>query len=214
MPEHQPGTGFVLDRKEVEILADAAVIPAQRLFFAAFVLGQLFGGFPGGAVDPLQLGFGFIAAPVGTGHAFQLEGLGVELPGVLHVRAGAEVPPLLTQGVKGDWLLQSFENLELVGLVLGLDLCLGFAAAHLHPFQRELPVDDLDHRLFDRLQIGFREGIGIVEVVIETVFGPGADGDACLGKQLLHRHGHHMAHGVADLQQLLIFAGFGQNDGC
>ena len=30
----------------------------------------------------------------------------------------------------------------------------------------------------------------------------------------MHRHGHHVAHGVADAEQLIAFAGFGQNHRC
>ena len=214
VPEHQTSPGLILDREEVEVFADAAMVAAKRFFLATFVLRQLFRGFPGRAVDALQLRFGFIASPVSACHAFQLEGLGIELAGVIHVGASTEVPPVLTKGVEGDRLLQSFKNLELVGLVLGFDFFLGLVAAHLDAFERQLLVDDLDHPLLDGLQVGLGEGIGIVEVVIETCFGPGADGDACLGKQLLHSHGHHMAHGVPNLQQLIAFAGLGQNHRC
>jgi hypothetical protein len=41
---------------------------------------------------------------------------------VFHVGAGAEVPPVLSEGVEGDRFLEAFKDLELVGLVLGLDM--------------------------------------------------------------------------------------------
>ena len=211
MPEHQAGAGFILDREQIQVFADAAMIPAQGLFLAAFVLGQLFRGFPSRAVDPLQLGFGFITTPVGPRHALQLKSLGVELAGVLHVGAGAEVPPVLSKGVKGDRFLEAFQDLQLVGLVLGLDLGFRLSARHLDTLERDLLIDDLDHPLLDRLEIGFGEGVGVVEVVVEAGFSPGADGDAGFGEELLHRHGHHMAHRVADSEQLRAFAGFGQD---
>jgi len=178
------------------------MVTAQGLFLAALVLGQLFGGFPGGSVDPLQLGLGFIAAPVGPRHALQFEGLGVELTGVVHVGAGAEVPPILSEGVEGNRLLEAFKDLQLVRLVLGLDLGFSFGARHLDTLERDLFVDDLDHPLLDRLEIGFGEGVGVVEVVVETGFGPGPDSHAGFGEELLHRHGHHVAHRVADFEQL------------
>ena len=74
-------------------------------------------------------------------------------------------------------------------------------------------MDDPDHLLLDRLEISLGERIRIVEVVVEAALGPGADGDLRLGEQLLHRHGQHMAHGVANPQQLGAFAGFRQGDG-
>ena len=172
---------------------------------------QLLRGFPGGAVDPLQLGPGLIAAPVGAGHAFELKGLGVELAGVGHVGAGAEVPPVLTEGVEADGLVNAGQYLQLVGLVLGLDLRLRLGAAHLLALERQLFIDDPDHLLLDRLQVGFVEGIGAVEVVVEAGLGPGTDRDLGLGEQLLDRHGQHVAHRVADAQQLGAFAGFRQN---
>ncbi len=187
------------------------MIPAQGLFLAAFVLGQLFGGFPGRAVDPLQLGLGFITAPVRPCHALQLKSFGVELAGVLHVGASAEIPPVLSEGVEGDRILEAFQDLQLVGLVLGLDLGFRLSARHLDTLERDLFINDLDHPLLDRLEIGFGEGIGVVEVVVEPGFRPGPDGDAGLGEELLHRHGHHMAHRVADFEQLRAFAGFGQD---
>ncbi len=122
VPEHQTGSGFILDREQIEILADAPVVAAQGLFLATFVFRQLLRCFPGGSIDPLQLGSGFVAAPVGAGNTFELEGLGVELSCVLHMGPCAEIPPLLPEGVEGDRLLQPFEDFELVRLVLSLDL--------------------------------------------------------------------------------------------
>ena len=125
--------------------------------------------------------------------------------------AGAEVPPVLTEGVEADGFVDAGQNLQLVGLVLGLDLRLGLGAAHLLALERQLFIDDPDHLLLDRLQVGFGEGIGAVEVVVEPGLGPGTDRDLGLGEQLLDRHGQHVAHRVADAQQLGAFAGFRQN---
>ena len=211
VPEHEASAGFILDREQVEILADAAVVAPQGLLFAAFVFGQLLRCFPGGSIDALQLSSGLVASPVGAGNTFELKGLGVQLPCVLDMGTGAEIPPLIAQGVKGDRFLQTAQDLELVGLVLSPDFRFGLFAADFDALEGQSAADDLAHLLLDGLEIGFREGLRVVEVVIETRFGPGADGHLRGREELLHRHGHHMAHRVADLQQLLVFAGLGQN---
>ena len=210
VPEHQTRAGLVLNGEQIEVGADSAVITALGLFLPALVFRELLWGLPGGAIDALQLGVVLVAAPVGTGNAFQVKGLGVELFGVADVGAGAEVPPLFPQGVETDGFLNARQDFELVGLVLGLDLLFGFGAAHFKALQRKLLVDELDHFLLDGLEVGLGEGIGIIEVVIEPVFRPGPDGHLGLGKQPLDRHGHHVAHGVADAQKLLALAGLGQ----
>ena len=160
----------------------------------------------------MQLGLGLIAAPVGTGHAFELEGLGIEFAGVGHVGACAEIPPLVAEGVEGDRFLQALQDFQLVGLVLGPDLGFGLPAGHRDALQGQAAANDLAHLFFDGLEIGFGERIRVVEVVVEAVLGPGTNGDPGRWKQLLDRHGHHMAHGVADLEQLRALAGFGQGD--
>ena len=214
MPEHQPSPGLILDREQIQIGAQTSVVAAFCLFLAPLVFRQLLGGFPGGAVDALQLGFGFIATPIGAGDALELEGLGVEFAGVGYVGPSAEVPPLLAQGVETDRLADPRQDLQLVWLVLGLDPGLGFSAAYFDPLKRQTPANDLAHLLLDGLEIGLGEGIGIVEVVIEAALGPRADGDLGLGEELLHSHGQHVAHRVTDAQQLVAFAGFGQGDRC
>ena len=213
MPEHQASAGLIFDGEQIQIGADAAVVTALGFLDAVFVLAELLRRFKGGAVNPLQLLAVLIAAPVGARHALQFEGFGIELAGVLHMGAGAEIPPLLPQGVEGDGLLQPFEDFEFVGLVLRFDPRFSFGAAHFNPLERQLLVDDLDHRLLDGLEVGLGEGVGIIEVVIEARFGPGADGHAGVGEELLHRHGHHMAHGMANLEQLRAFAGLGKRHG-
>ena len=214
MPEHKPSPGLILDREQIQVGAQSPVVPSFGLFLAPLVFRQLFSCFPGGAVDALQLGFGFIATPIGAGDALKLEGLGVELAGVGYVGPGAEVPPLLAQGVETDGLADPRQDLQFVRLVLGFDPCLGISAAYFDPLKRQTPANDLAHLLFYCLEIGLGEGIGIVEVVIKAALGPRANGDLGLGKELLHRHGQHMAHRVTDAQQLVAFAGFGQGDRC
>ena len=146
------------------------------------VFGQLLRGLPGGAIDALQLGLGLITPPVGTGDTFQLKGLGIQLTGVGHMGAGAEVPPLFAEGIEGDWFLQSGQDFQLVWFVLGLDLLLGLSASHNEALQGQATANNFAHLLLNRLEIGFRERFGVVKVVIEARFRPGANRHLGLGK--------------------------------
>ena len=83
------------------------------------------------------------------------------------MRSSTEIPPLLTQGVERDWLNQSFENFQFVGFVLSLDSTFCFVTTDFNPLQRELAANNFPHLLLDCLEIGFREGFRIVEVVIK-----------------------------------------------
>ena len=121
MPEDQASAGFVLNREQVEVGPDPAVVPALGFLLPALVFAQLFWGFPGGAVDPLQLGVVLVATPVGACDALKVKGLGVQFLGVADVGACTEVPPVLAEGVKADGFLDPGQNFQLVGLVLGLN---------------------------------------------------------------------------------------------
>ena len=78
MPEHQASAGLVFDRKEVKICPQAAVVTTLRLLLTSLVFSQLLGGFPGGAIDALQLGLALIAAPVRPSDTLQVERLRIQ----------------------------------------------------------------------------------------------------------------------------------------
>ncbi len=120
MPEHKSCTSFIFDGEQIEIFAEAAVIPTECLFFAASVLRQLLSRFPCSAVNTLELSLGFVTTPVSTGHTFELKGFWIQFARVGHMRASTEIPPLFPQGVERDWLAQALENAQFVGFVLGL----------------------------------------------------------------------------------------------
>ena len=67
-------------------------------------------------------------------------------------------------------------------------------------------LDDLAHLLFDLRQVFGRERFVAREIVIEAVLDRRADGHLGAGIELLHRHGEHMRHVVADqLQRFRVF---------
>ncbi len=65
MENRQPGTDLVREGEQVQVGADPAVVAAFGLGQPGQVGVQRLGGLPGGAVDPLQLRVGLVAAPVG-----------------------------------------------------------------------------------------------------------------------------------------------------
>ncbi len=92
MPEHHAGRLF-LGVKQVQLLANLAMIALLRLFYARQVLLELLLVRPGRAVNALQHFIAGITAPVGAGHFGQLEGL--ELASAGHMRATAQSPSRL-----------------------------------------------------------------------------------------------------------------------
>ena len=101
MPEHR-ARRLLLQMKEIELLADAAVIALLRLLEALQVGVELLLVRPGGAVDPLQHLVARVPAPVGAGDLGELERL--QLAGRGHVRAAAQVHPVAL-AVEADLLL-------------------------------------------------------------------------------------------------------------
>ena len=55
------------------------------------VQAKVLGIGPCGCIDSCQHRVGFLTAPVGTGDGKELECIGVEFPGGLHVRSAAEI---------------------------------------------------------------------------------------------------------------------------
>ena len=212
-PEGQAGAHRVSKDKQPQVFAQFAVIAFEGFFLAAFVFGQLLWRFPSRAIDSLELGLGGIAAPIGSGHGFQFDRLGVNFRGVFQVGAGAKIPPLIAQVINRDRFgFDVVEDFQLVRLPDRLNPALGFLAGHLFANHRQLFVDDFDHLFFDRLQRLFTEGFGAIKIVVKAVFDPGADRHLSLGKQALHRHGHHVGSGVANFFQRFRFASFRQGD--
>src|SRR5207244_9022312 len=92
MPENQPGPSEFLDREQIELLAEGAVIPLFGLLDLVQIVVQFLLGEERGSVDALQLGIPFIAQPIGAGDIQQLESL--DLAGRRNMRPAAEVGEL------------------------------------------------------------------------------------------------------------------------
>ena len=213
--DRQAGAQFVREGEQVKFGAQLAVVAALGLGDALLVgLEGVLGG-PGRAVDALQLLVVLVAQPVGGRGPGQGEGVGDEL-GVGQVRAAAEVAPDAVPalavhvvvdgdvpgahfdvdaftGVGGVVLLA--QQFELVGLVLhGFA---GFVLGNDAADELLVLVDDLEHHLFQGLEVFRGERLGDVEVEVEAVGDVGADAQLGVGAQLLHCLGHDVGGRVA-----------------
>src|SRR5215831_6477062 len=84
MPQHQPAPDGVVDREQIELLPEHAVVALFGLLQPMQDLVELFLRPEGGAIDTLQRLVALVAPPVGAGVREQLPGL--DLTGALDVR--------------------------------------------------------------------------------------------------------------------------------
>ena len=89
MPEDETAAGLLLDRKEIELGAELAMVAPLRFFEACEVRVELRAVVPRRAVDALQHRVVLVAAPVRAGDAGQLER--ADSAGRVGVAAAAEI---------------------------------------------------------------------------------------------------------------------------
>ena len=89
MPDDQPRAGFIAEGKEIKLAAELAMVAALCLLDPLQIELELLLVGEGRGVDALQHGVLFVAAPVGAGHAGQLERL--EQTGRRDMRTAAEI---------------------------------------------------------------------------------------------------------------------------
>ena len=133
--------------------------------------------------------------------------------------AGAQVGELPLP-VEGDGLAlgEIVDELYLEGLALLLHERQRLGPGQLKPLQLQLFLADFAHLPLDLLQVLGGEGKGRVHVVVPALVDGGADGQAHLRPQALHRLGHHVGAGVpVGFFVRFVFEGilvvfFGHND--
>src|SRR5919197_1606877 len=156
----------------------------------------------GRAVDPRQLPVVLVPAPVRAGEAGQLQCL--DWLRVLQVRAPAEVREVALR-VEGDLTVRSVDELDLVGLAFLLEASPRLLAGDL--FTLPLPAlrDLLSHLGLDPLEVGLRDRLGELEVVVEAVFDGRPDRDLAARVEAPNRLGEQMRRRVAeDVERLPI----------
>ena len=196
VPEHHPGR-FVLQVEKVELPAELAVVALLRFLDPMQVGVEIFLPGPRGAVDSLQHFVARIAAPVRAGQLHQLEDL--EPAGRRHVRTAAQVDELAF-GVERNRLVgrDRRDDLRLVVLADRLEIAHRLVARHQRAGDRLVLLRELDHLVFDRLEIFGRERPLEREVVVEAVLDHRSDRHLRIGEQFLDRVGEQMRGRVTD----------------
>src|SRR5271168_438064 len=142
--------------KEIELLADAAVIAFFGLLEAGQVFLELFLVRPGRSVNPLQHLVARIAAPVSTGHLHELERL--ELARARHVRPAAQILPVAL-AVETDLLARRDrrDDLGFVVLADALEVLDGGIARQYPAVYFQVAPGNLRHALLDGGEVIARE---------------------------------------------------------
>jgi hypothetical protein len=116
VPQHEAGADRLVDREQIEVLADPAVIAPLGLLEHVEVRVELGLRRERRAVDPLELRVGLAPAPVRAGDRQQLERL--DLAGRADVWAAAQIEPVAGGVVRHDRVGgERVDELDLVGLV-------------------------------------------------------------------------------------------------
>jgi hypothetical protein len=162
------------------------------------VLGEFLLGGEGGAVDALELLVLFVAAVIGAGDGEELEGL--QLRGVAHVRAGAEVHELAVL-VEGDFLALGDvgEAAELVALLAALrDDGDGLLAGDFLAQEGLVLVGDLLHLGLELHEVVGGQFVLQIDVVVEPGVGRRTDVELRLGKEAKDGGREDVRAGVAE----------------
>ncbi len=198
-PQRQTRPHLVVKNKDFQLLAQPTMVTLAGLFQHLQILVQLFFVAPGRAVDALEHGVIFIAAPVSPGDVHQLEGVGRDLVGPLDMRPPAEVfKTIMFVGADDRFFVrlvavlvdisggQPLDQFQFIGLVL--KEFPGFVGADFAINKFVTAGDDLAHALFNRLQVIRGEGFGFalcvhpqVKIIVEAVLNGRPDGQLGLG---------------------------------
>mmetsp|Transcript_2756 Transcript_2756/g.8369 ORF Transcript_2756/g.8369 Transcript_2756/m.8369 type:complete len:354 (-) Transcript_2756:273-1334(-) len=205
MPKHQTAAGVLLYAEEAQLLSEHAMVSLLCLLLDPLVLLELGRVLPACSVYSLQSSTLFITAPVRTCNGLQGNRLCLQFTGVLHVGTGTQVPPLVSDVIDCDGLLQSLQDLELVRFAGLLDSSLGLLAADFLATEWQLLADNLVHLLFYLLQVLLGERLRRIKVVVEAVVDPRSNRYLSLGEQPLYGHGHDVGRRMSHLEQ--IFTG-------
>ncbi len=196
VPQHEPGTDFVLHGDQIQFLADLAVV-APLDFFQTGQMRVEFGlRREGRPVDALQHRIPFVPAPVGAGRVEQFEC--ADMAGGRQVRTAAEIDEVPLR-IGGDRLpvREALDQLHLIVLSLSLEELDGVLLAEFPPGDGKLPLGDFLRARFDLFQIFRGEGPFVGEVVVEAVFERWADRQLRAREQFLDGLRHQVGAAVA-----------------
>ena len=214
-PHRKPAADLRRDHKQLQLLAELAVVAALGLFAETEELVKLRLLGEGDAVEPGELRAGDVAAPVRSGDVEQLDGL--DRPGARQVRPPAQVGEVALLVERDLPVVQPVQQFELVRIVLGLEVRDGVGLGDVFADERHVAAGQFDHLGLDGRQVVGRERLGAafdvreVDVVVKPLFDGRADAEADAGVQRFQRLGHqvrrrvpegHLAVGVVPRQDL------------
>ena len=197
-----------MEREQVELAAELAVVALLRLLEPPQVPIELLLGVPGGAVDALEHRPRLVAAPVGAGGVQQLER--PELPRGAEVAAATQVLERAVP-VEADRrplrLVEVVDDLDLERLAALLEQPDRLGPRQIHRvLERQVGGLLLAHLGLDLLEVGGRQRARQVEVVIEAVLDGGTDAELRLGEELEHGRGHHVRRAVTHRGEVVAVA--------
>ena len=195
-PERKTLAHALREGEQFEVLAQLAVVALLGLFHHLEVLVEhrLLG--ERDAVDTREHLVLLVAAPVGSGHGGQLDGLDVARVG--NMRAAAEVRER-TVRIEGDGtVLEVRDELDLVLVALFGESLEGFGLGDLAADELLLVAGELLHLLFDSREIGFGDGRRGIDVVVESVLDGGADAELDARVEVLEGLGQQVRRRVPE----------------
>ena len=206
VPEDEAPAELLGDGEEVELAPEAAVIAARGFLAQSQKLVELLLRREGRPVYALEHRVALVPAPVSACGVEEL--IGPEAPCRGEMRPPAEVDEVAL-GIDAHRAFgYVFEQLDFVLLAPLAEELDSLLSGHLLALEREIRGDDLGHGGLDLRQVLGSERGGAVEVVVETLFDGGADGELGVRIELLNRLRHHVRGRVADhLAASLILEG-------
>ncbi len=182
MPENQSRPRQFLNGKQIELLAQHAMVALLGLFLLVEEIVQVLFREKRRPVNALQLRVLLVAQPVGARNVQQLECL--DLPGRRNVRAAAEIQKLagLVDGNLFIGLGELLDEVALHEVAFALELRESFTARQKFARVGNVLLHQFLHLLLDLLQVFRRERSGTIEIVEKTSVGRRPVAQLGLGK--------------------------------
>ena len=208
MPENQPRPRQFLDGKQIELLAQHAMVAFLRLFQLLQMSVEIFLREKRSPVNALQLRILLVAQPVRAGDVEQLERL--DLAGRRNVRPAAEIRELAGAVDRNLFigLGELLDEMALHEVAFFLELRQSLVARQKFARVGNILLHQFLHLLLDLFEILGRKRRRPVEVVEESALGRRTVPELGLRKQLQHRRRQQMRRRMpVNFQRLGIFLG-------
>ncbi len=195
-PQRQTLAYALREGEEFQLLAQLAVVALLGLLHhhEVFVEQRFLG--ERDAVDAGQHLVLLVAAPVGSGHRGQLDGLDGARVG--DMRTAAQVGEAAVGIERDGAVLQIGDQFDLVGVVLLGEGLQRVGLRDLRADQRLLLAGELRHFVFDSGEIGLGDGHRRIHVVVEAVLDGGADAELDARIERFERFGQQVRRGVPE----------------